>query len=38
MRRLRATTPLAKLQSHPKWKTLVALHKSLKKMLPHDYR
>ena len=37
MRRMLETRTLEELQTIPKWHTLVALHNSLKKMLPEDY-
>ena len=38
MRRMVATIPREKLESQPKWQTLVSLHSSLKKLLPNEYR
>ena len=37
MRRMLETRTLEELQTIPKWHTLVALHNSLKKMLPEEY-
>ena len=37
MRRMQSQVPREELENVPKWHTLVALHDSLKKMLPPEY-